>query len=473
MPCGPARPTSLACVEMTDLDGWRDLPVAQQPEWPDQAVLNEVLAELGTLPPLVFAGECDQLKARLAAVAHGDAFLLQGGDCAETFSGATADAVRNKIQTLLQMAVVLTYAASVPVVKVGRMGGQFAKPRTRSTEWRNGVELPAYRGDAINGFDFTTEARRHDPRRLLRAYNAAAVTLNLARAFATGGYADLRLVHAWNQDFVRRNSVGERYERLANDIDKALAFMHACGADPDEFHAVELYSSHEALILDYERALTRVDSRTGLPYDVSAHFLWIGERTRQLDGAHVDFASRVRNPVAVKLGPLTTPEDALGLIERLDPDREPGRLTFVTRMGAHQVRDALPPLVEKVTARGGQVSWVCDPMHGNTFEAPSGHKTRRFDDVLDEVRGFFEVHRSLGTHPGGIHIEFTGDDVTECVGGGDPIVEGDLHQRYETVCDPRLNRSQSLELAFLVAEMLHVPNVPVSAHRRSGAARQP
>lgn len=442
---------------MSDLDGWRRLPAEQLPEWPDPAAVRDVVAELGSKPPLVFAGECDQLRDRLAGVARGEAFLLQGGDCAETFAGATADDVRNKIQTLLQMAVVLTYAASVPVVKVGRMAGQFAKPRSRPAETRAGVELPAYRGDAINGFEFTAGARTHDPRRLLRAYHAAAVTLNLARAFATGGYADLRLVHAWNQDFVRGSGVGQRYERLANDIDKALAFMHACGADPDEFHAVELYSSHEALILDYERALTRTDSRTGLPYDVSAHLLWIGERTRRPDGAHVEFASRIRNPIAVKLGPTATPDDAMTLIERLDPSREPGRLTFVTRMGAGRVREVLPPLIEKVTARGAQVAWVCDPMHGNTFETLSGHKTRRFDDVLDEVRGFFEVHRALGTHPGGIHIEFTGDDVTECVGGGDPIVEGDLHQRYETVCDPRLNRSQSLELAFLVAEMLHEP----------------
>jgi 3-deoxy-7-phosphoheptulonate synthase len=443
----------VATEDLGDLDTWRELPAAQLPEWPDRVALDVAVAGLAALPPLVFAGECDQLKTRLAAVARGEAFLLQGGDCAETFAGATADDVRNKIQTLLQMAVVLTYAASVPVVKIGRMAGQFAKPRTRATEIRDGIELPAYRGDAVNGFAFTAADRTPDPRRLLRAYHAAAVTLNLARAFATGGYADLRLVHAWNQDFVRSSGVGERYERLAREIDKALAFMHACGADPEEFHSVELYSSHEALILDYERALTRIDSRTGTPYDVSAHFVWIGERTRQLDGAHIEFARRIRNPIGVKLGPTATADDALALIERLDPEREPGRLTFVARMGAARVRDALPPLVEKVTAHGGQVGWVCDPMHGNTFEAPSGHKTRRFDDVLDEVRGFFEVHHALGTHPGGIHIEFTGDDVTECVGGGDPIVEGDLHQRYETVCDPRLNRSQSLELAFLVAEM--------------------
>jgi 3-deoxy-7-phosphoheptulonate synthase len=432
---------------------WRTLAAAQQPEWPDPEEVHVVAAELAKLPPLVFAGECDQLKSQLAAVARGEAFLLQGGDCAETFSGATADDVRNKLKTLLQMAVVLTYAASVPVVKVGRMAGQFAKPRSKPSETRDGVELPAYRGDMINGFGFTPEERTPDPRRLLRAYHAAAVTLNLCRAFTQGGYADLRQVHAWNQDFVAASPAGRRYDRLAGEIDRALAFMHAAGADPQEFHRVELYSSHEALLLDYEQALTRIDSRSGLPYDVSGHFLWIGERTRQLDGAHVEFMKHIRNPIGVKLGPTTTAEDALALIDALDPQREPGRLTFVIRMGAKRVREALPPLVEKVTASGARVGWICDPMHGNTFEAPSGHKTRRFDDVLDEVAGFFDVHRGLGTHPGGIHIEFTGDDVTECVGGGSEIDEDDLHQRYETACDPRLNRGQALDLAFMVAEM--------------------
>ncbi len=435
------------------LDAWRDLPAAQQPDWPDPAHVRAVTAELAGLPPLVFAGECDQLKDRLAAVARGEAFVLQGGDCAETFSGSTADAVRTKLKTLLQMAVVLTYAASVPVVKIGRMAGQFAKPRSRPTEVRDGIELPAYRGDAVNGFDFTPEARRPDPARLLRAYHCAAVTLNLCRAFTTGGYADLRQVHAWNQDFVAQSPAGLRYEQLAGEIDRALSFMKACGAEPEEFHGVEFYSSHEALLLEYERALTRIDSRTGLPYDVSAHLVWIGERTRELGGAHVEFFRRIRNPIGVKLGPGTSPDDALALIDLLNPDDEPGRLTFVTRVGAGKVRDVLPPLVDKVTQRGSPVAWVCDPMHGNTFEAPSGHKTRRFDDVLDEVAGFFEVHRALGTHPGGIHIEFTGDDVTECVGGGHEIVEADLHQRYETACDPRLNRRQSLDLAFMVAEM--------------------
>ncbi|MEV0398542.1 class II 3-deoxy-7-phosphoheptulonate synthase [Actinoallomurus sp. NPDC050550] len=438
------------------LDSWRDLPAAQQPDWPDSTRVRDVADQLSKLPPLVFAGECDQLKAHLGAVARGEAFVLQGGDCAETFSGATADDVRNKLKTLLQMAVVLTYAGSVPVVKIGRMAGQFAKPRSKPVEVRDGVELPAYRGDMVNGFDFTPEARVPNPERLLRAYHAAAVTLNLTRAFTQGGYADLRQVHAWNHDFVAESPAGQRYERLAGEIDRALAFMHACGADPEEFHRVEVYSSHEALLLDYERALTRIDSRSGLPYDVSAHFLWIGERTRQLDGAHVDFMRHIRNPIGVKLGPTTTAEDALALIDLLDPDREPGRLTFVTRMGAERIRDHLPALVEKVTASGAQVAWICDPMHGNTFEAESGYKTRRFDDVMDEVAGFFEVHRALGTHPGGVHIEFTGDDVTECVGGGHDIVEDDLHQRYETACDPRLNRGQALDLAFMVAEMYRI-----------------
>ncbi|WP_203886568.1 class II 3-deoxy-7-phosphoheptulonate synthase [Planotetraspora kaengkrachanensis] len=435
------------------LDTWRDLPVAQQPDWPDRGELVRVVDELKGLPPLVFAGECDQLKQSLAAVARGEAFVLQGGDCAETFAGATAENVRNKLKTLLQMAIVLTYAGRVPVVKIGRVAGQFAKPRSKDTETRDGVELPAYRGDMVNGFDFTPEARRPDPARLLRAYHSSAVTLNLARAFTKGGYADLRQVHAWNQDFVAESPAGRRYEKLAREIDQALAFMRACGAEPEEFHTVEFYSSHEALILDYDRALTRIDSRTGQPYDVSAHMVWIGERTRQLDGAHVEFFSKIRNPIGVKLGPTTTPEEAIALIDKLNPDNEPGRLTFISRMGAGRVRDALPTLVEKVRASGATVAWICDPMHGNTFEAPSGHKTRRVDDVLDEVAGFFEVHHALGTHPGGVHIEFTGDDVTECVGGGHEIAEEDLALRYETACDPRLNRGQSLDLAFRVAEL--------------------
>jgi 3-deoxy-7-phosphoheptulonate synthase len=425
----------------------------QQPEWPDRGRLEAVVGGLESRPPLVFAGECDQLKQRLASVARGEAFLLQGGDCAETFAGTTADAIRGKLKTLLQMAVVLTYAASVPVVKVGRMAGQFAKPRSSATEARNGVELPVYRGDAVNGIEFTAAARTPDPGRLLDAYHYASVTLNMCRAFASGGYADLRQVHAWNQDFVAASPAGQRYERLAGEIDRAIAFMHACGADPEEFRSVEFYSSHEALLLDYERALTRIDPASGRSYDLSAHLLWIGERTRAPGGAHVEFARQIRNPVAVKIGPAASAEDVLALIAALDPDREPGRLTLITRMGAGRVRDALPSLVKTVAASGAEVVWACDPMHGNTVESASGHKTRYFDDVLDEVAGFFEVHRALGTHPGGIHIEFTGDDVTECIGGGKHIAETDLHHRYETTCDPRLNRSQSLDLAFRVAEM--------------------
>jgi 3-deoxy-7-phosphoheptulonate synthase len=432
---------------------WQSLPAAQQPEWPDREALRKSLADLASYPPLVFAGECDQLRTRLAAVAKGEAFLLQGGDCAEAFDGVSADQIRNKLKTLLQMAVVLTYAASVPVVKVGRIAGQYSKPRSKPTETRDGVTLPVYRGDSVNGFAFTPESRRPDPERLKRMYNASASTLNLVRAFTTGGYADLRQVHAWNQDFVRNSPSGQRYERLAKEIDSALSFMNACGVDPEEFRTVEFYSSHEALVLDYETALTRTDSRTGKLYDVSGHMVWIGERTRQLDHAHIEFASQISNPIGVKLGPTTTVDEALTLIDRLDPNREPGRLTFITRMGAGKVRDNLPQLVEKVTASGAVPVWICDPMHGNTYEAETGHKTRRFDDVLDEVKGFFEVHRALGTHPGGIHVELTGDDVTECVGGGDEVFVDDLHQRYETACDPRLNRSQSLDLAFLVAEM--------------------
>jgi 3-deoxy-7-phosphoheptulonate synthase len=444
---------SAPSVTPGDLDSWRELPAAQQPDWPDPARVRAVAAELAEQPPLVFAGECDQLKDQLGAVARGEALVLQGGDCAETFAGATADSVRTRLETLLQMAVVLTYAASVPVVKIGRTAGQFAKPRSRPTETRDGVELPAYRGEAVNGFEFTPEARRPDAARLLRAYHSAAATLNLCRAFTSGGYADLHEVHAWNQDFVAQSPVGQRYEQLAGEIDRALAFMKACGADSEELHGVELYASHEALLLDYERALTRIDTRTGLPYDLSAHLVWIGERTRDPNGAHVEFCRQIRNPIAVKLGPKVSPNDAIALVERLNPGREPGRLTFITRMGAGQVRDVLPQLVEEVTEHGVPVAWVCDPMHGNTYEAPSGHKTRRFDHILDEVAGFFEVHRALGTHPGGIHVEFTGDDVTECIGGGHEIVEEELNDRYETACDPRLNRRQALDLAFMVAEM--------------------
>ncbi len=437
-----------------DLEALRALGPAQQPDYPDHAAVDAAVARLRTMPPLVFAGECDELKDKIAAVARGESFMLMGGDCAETFSGVTADNVRNKLRVLLQMAVVLTYAASVPVVKVGRIAGQYAKPRSSDLETREGLTLPAYRGDAVNGFDFTAESRVPDPQRLVDVYNSSAATLNLVRAFVTGGYADLRQVHTWNTDFVRESSVGQRYEMVAAEIDRALTFMQAIGADPDEFHRVDFHTCHEGLLLDYEHALTRIDSRTATPYDVSAHFVWIGERTRQLDGAHVELFRHIRNPIGVKLGPGTTADDALALAARLNPDNEAGRLTFITRFGAGKIRDGLPDLVEKVTASGVEVAWVCDPMHGNTFEASSGYKTRRFDDVIDEVQGFFDVHRSLGTWPGGVHVELTGDDVTECVGGGEELAEIDLGSRYESVCDPRLNRVQSLELAFLVAEML-------------------
>jgi 3-deoxy-7-phosphoheptulonate synthase len=441
-------------VSIPDLAALHARGAAQQPTYPDPSAVDAAVAKLRTLPPLVFAGECDDLRDKLAAVSRGDAFLLQGGDCAETFDGATADNVRNKLRVLLQMAVVLTYAASVPVVKLGRLAGQYAKPRSSDNETRGEITLPAYRGDAVNGYDFTLESRLPDPQRLIETYHSSTSTLNLVRAFVTGGYADLRQVHAWNTDFVKSSSVGQRYEKMAREIDRALTFMEAIGADPDEFHRVDFHSSHEALVLEYEHAMTRIDHRTNLPYDVSSHFLWIGERTRQLDGAHVELLSHIRNPIGVKLGPSTSPDDALALAARLNPDNEPGRLTFITRFGAHKIRDGLPHLVEKVTAAGIAVGWVCDPMHGNTFETANGYKTRAFDDVIEEVQGFFDVHRAVGTWPGGVHIELTGDDVTECVGGGQELLEIDLADRYESVCDPRLNRVQSLELAFLVAEML-------------------
>jgi 3-deoxy-7-phosphoheptulonate synthase len=439
------------------LDSWRALPVAQQPLWPDPAALRRAVDQLSTLPPLVVPEECDRLRARLADVARGKAFLLQGGDCAETFADATVENVRDKTKILLQMAVVLTYGASVPVVKVGRMAGQYAKPRSKNTEIVDGVELGSYRGDAVNSIERTSAARVPDPARLLEAYHHAMATLNLVRAHATGGFADLRKVHAWNSDFVRRSPAGQRYESIATDIDRALQFMVACGFDLDSAdvaHQVELFASHEALLLDYEAALTRFDCDRGKFYDLSAHLVWIGERTRDLDGAHIEFARHIANPIGVKLGPTTSPEAAVALLEKLDPERLPGRMMFVSRMGADRVRDVLPAIVEKVTATGAEVIWSCDPMHGNTIESPSGYKTRHFDDVVEEVTGFFEVHHSLGTIPGGLHVELTGDDVTECLGGADDIADSNLAERYETACDPRLNVGQSLELAFLVASML-------------------
>lgn len=435
------------------LDNWRALPIKQQPAWPDASATRAVSEELSNVPPLVFAGEVDVLRERLASVASGKSFLLQGGDCAETFVGATADNIRNRVKTILQMAVVLTYGASLPVVKMGRMAGQFAKPRSTDNETRDDVTLPAYRGDIVNGFDFTEESRTPNPHRMLRGYHTAASTLNLIRAFTQGGFADLRMVHSWNRGFAE-NPANVRYEGLAKEIDRAVRFMEAAGADFDELKRVEFYASHEGLLMDYERPLTRIDSRTGLPYVTSGHFLWIGERTRGIDDAHVDFFSRVRNPLGVKLGPATTVDDVSALVEKLDPHREPGRLTFITRMGSQAVRDALPPLLDATKDLEVQPVWVTDPMHGNGITTATGYKTRRFDDVVDEVVGFFEAHRGVGTHPGGLHVELTGDDVTECLGGSQKIDELGLETRYESLCDPRLNHQQSLELAFLVAEEL-------------------
>lgn len=432
----------------------RERPLVQQPTYLDLDARDQAVERLTGLPPLVFAGECDELRSQLAAVAEGQGFLLQGGDCAETFDAVNADNIKGKLRVLLSMAVVMTYAAQVPVVKVGRIAGQYAKPRSKDTETRGEVTLPAFRGDAVNGFEFTEESRAHDPERLVRVYNASAATLNLVRAFVKGGFADLRGIHAWNADFVRNSNVEARYEELAAEIDRALAFMVACGVDDSAMSEVDFYASHEALLLEYEHSLTRIDSRTNEPYNTSGHMVWIGERTRQLDGAHVELMSHIRNPIGIKLGPKTSPEDAVALAERLDPDHEPGRLTFIIRMGAKNVREKLPPVIKAVEATGRKVVWSCDPMHGNTFEAANGYKTRAFTDVVEEVNGFFDVHRDLGTWPGGVHIELTGDDVTECVGGVDELREEDLATRYESACDPRLNRNQSLELAFIVAHRL-------------------
>ncbi len=441
------------------LDAYRALPIKQQPAWPDEDAVEQVRRELRSAPPLVFAGEVDMLRDRLAAAAQGRAFLLQGGDCAETFAGATADNIRNRVKTILQMAVVLTYGSAMPVVKMGRMAGQFAKPRSSDAETRGDLTLPAYRGDIVNGYDFTLESRTADPQRMLRGYHMAASTLNLVRAFTQGGFADLRQVHSWNKGFAQNPSFA-RYEALAGEIDRAVRFMEAAGANFDELRGVEFFTGHEGLLMDYERALTRIDSRTGLAYNTSSHFQWIGERTREIDGAHVDFFSRVRNPIGVKLGPSTTAADMEALVDKLDPEREPGRITFITRMGAGRIREALPPLLEASKSLESTPLWVTDPMHGNGMTTKNGYKSRRFDDVVDEVRGFFEAHRAVGTFPGGIHVELTGDDVTECLGGSEEIDELGLESRYESLCDPRLNHMQSLELAFLVAEELRAAQRP-------------
>jgi 3-deoxy-7-phosphoheptulonate synthase len=436
---------------------WRQYPAAQQPVWPDADALKQAEAQLATVPPLVFAGEARRLTSQLADVARGQAFLLQAGDCAESFADFTADSIRDKLKLILQMAVALTYAAGVPVVKVGRIAGQFAKPRTADTERLGDIELESFRGHMVNDEAFEPDARRPDPRRLVAAYQQSASTLNLLRAFTKGGFADLSQVHQWNQQFVASSHEGQRYERIASEIDRALRFMAACGIDlgaEEGLHEVDFWTSHEALILPYEECLTRQDSLTGDWYDCSAHLLWVGDRTRQLDGAHVEFLSGVHNPIGCKVGPSCSPAEVLALCERLNPDRQPGRLTLITRFGADRVADLLPPILRATEAAGHPVVWVCDPMHGNTFTSEGGRKTRRFDVILSEVRTFFQVHREEGTWPGGVHVELTGDDVTECLGGAEEIVEGDLGARYTTTCDPRLNARQSLDLAFRVAEFL-------------------
>jgi 3-deoxy-7-phosphoheptulonate synthase len=442
--------TEPAEIESLGLDRWRGLPRAQMPPWENLDEVAEVCRVLSTVPSVVAPYEVDELRDRLALVCEGQAFLLQGGDCAETFVDNTESHLLANARTLLQMAVVLTYGASLPVIKVARVAGQYTKPRSSGTD---ALGLPVYRGDMINSLDATPEARVADPQRMIRAYANASSTMNMLRAYLGGGMADLHAVHDWNKDFVKESAAGERYEAIAREIDRAIAFIRACGMTDDEaLRTVTLYCSHEALALEYDRALTRVAG--GRAYGLSGHFLWIGERTRQLDGAHVDFMSRIANPIGVKLSPSATPEIAIELCERLNPDNVPGRLTLVSRMGNQKVRDVLPPIVEKVRASGHKVVWQCDPMHGNTHESSNGYKTRHFDRIVDEVLGYFEVHRELGTHPGGLHVELTGEDVTECLGGAQAIVDADLPGRYETACDPRLNTQQSLELAFLVAEML-------------------
>ncbi len=442
---------------VTRPSSWRSLPALQQPDWPDPAAVESVRERLQQLPPLVFAGEARALLRALGEAAEGRAFLLQAGDCAESFRDVSAIAIRERLKVLLQMSAVMTYGATLPMVKVGRIAGQFTKPRTALTERVGGVELPSFRGHAIHSDEPVPEARVPDPERMLQAYYQAVSTLNLLRAFTKGGFADLTQVHTWNQEFVTSSLEGRRYEVIANEIGRALRFMQAIGIDlGDErtIHEVDVWTSHEALLLDYEEPLVRRDSTTGDWYACSAHFLWVGERTRQLDGAHVAFLAGVENPVGVKVGPTATPEELVGLCERLNPDRVPGRLTLVARFGAERVRDVLPPLATAVRDSGIPVLWACDPMHANTFVTPSGHKTRRFDDVLGEIEGFFAAHRAVGTWPGGVHLEITGENVTECLGGSEEVLEEQLDHRYETLCDPRLNARQSLDLAFRVAELM-------------------
>jgi len=447
----------MAIAEPWTPSSWRSLPALQQPEWPDAAAVDAVRVRLGQLPPLVFAGEARALHRVLGEAVEGRAFLLQAGDCAESFRNVSAVAIRERLKVLLQMSAVLTYGATLPVVKVGRIAGQFTKPRSSPTERVGGVELPSFRGHAIHSDEPTPEGRVPDPERMVQAYYQAVSTLNLLRAFTKGGFADLTQVHTWNQEFVQSSLEGRRYEGIANEIGRALRFMQAIGIDlGDErtIHEVDVWTSHEALLLDYEEPLVRRDSTTGDWYACSAHFLWVGERTRQLDGAHVEFLAGVENPVGVKVGAAATPDELVGLCERLNPHRVPGRLTLVTRFGADRVRDLLPPLLRAVRETGIPVLWACDPMHANTFVTPSGHKTRRFDDVLREIEGFFGAHREVGSWPGGVHLEITGENVTECLGGSEEVLEEQLDHRYETLCDPRLNARQSLDLAFRVAELM-------------------
>ena len=435
---------------------WRTKPRVQMPDYPDQGALTAVEAQLAKYPPLVFAGEARTLKAQLAKAARGEAFLLQGGDCAESFQQFSADNIRDTFKVMLQMAMVLTYAAKVPVVKVGRMAGQFAKPRSAPTEMVGGVELPSYRGDIINDIGPSAEARIPDPQRMLQAYTQAAGTLNLLRAFSHGGYADVHKVHAWTLSFTEADEA-ERYRDMANRISDALDFITAAGVTQENAHTlqtVDFYTSHEALLLEYEEALCRIDSTTGLPVAGSGHFIWIGDRTRQPDGAHVEFLRGVGNTIGVKVGPTTSSEDLIRLLDILNPDNDPGRLNLIVRMGADKVGDHLPQLIRAVEGEGKQVLWSCDPMHANTIKASSGYKTRDFAQILGEVKQFFQVHDAEGSYAGGIHIEMTGQNVTECIGGANPITEDGLSDRYHTHCDPRMNADQSLELAFLIAETL-------------------
>jgi 3-deoxy-7-phosphoheptulonate synthase len=463
----PTTPTaSTAPPRSWTPDAWRDCPIRQVPVYPDQAQLEEMERRLRRYPPLVFAGEARRLKAQLALASEGKAFVLQGGDCAESFSDFTANIIRDTFRVLLQMAVVLTFGASLPVVKMGRMAGQFAKPRSSDTETQDGVTLPSYRGDIINGPEFTAASRIPDPARMEFGYFQSASTLNLLRAFSSGGYADLHEVHRWNLDFAERSPLAARYQDLAQRIDETLSFMAACGmtsATTRDMRETDFYISHEALLLPYEQALSRVDSTTGDWYGCSAHFLWIGDRTRQVEGAHVEFLRGLQNPLGMKVGPTQNPDELLRVLDILNPGNEAGRITLISRMGADKVAEKLPPLVRAVERAGRKVLWLCDPMHGNTISTEAKLKTRNFDAILHEVRGFFDIHAAEGTWGGGVHVEMTGQNVTECTGGAHRLSETDLTARYETFCDPRLNAEQSLELAFLVAEELKTRRLPVAS----------